>query len=476
MSVKLHPYLDDAGLTLTRIGDPGLALGGLDDDGYVISEKKTNLAERSFLPVKRECEKCHRVFFATKKKQCQCDDCMAAHRRALDRARRLKAKNYRRGRFRPRIFKNVCLNEGYDGFSNDSGCFGAAGKWLMDNHFPETQRYLDTSMGAGTCIYGHKILSFAYADLSIMPNFLAQENAELMADVTGNTYTVWCNSGTEATMRAMRIARAYTGRDKIATYVGAWHGTHDYGLIGLSAGIPAVISELMVQLSFNTADDFDRIKKRDLAAVMVEPIQASLPLDRSEYLRELRTVCTETGTVLIFDEMISGFRVGLKGAAGLYGISPDLTCYGKILGGGAPVGAVCGGQVMECIRSKNVRMGGTFSGNLGTMTYTNKVLKKLHQKELDYVHALTDQLQTKGANYYLLTHHGMARIIYTAKPVYTIADRDRLELPKTRHDPIRARALQAGVYLNPNNCIYLSLLHTKEDVEKILETLDAVTK
>jgi glutamate-1-semialdehyde 2,1-aminomutase len=334
---------------------------------------------------------------------------------------------------------------------------------------------LDTSMGAGTHLFGHHKIR-TKNDLFIFPNKYVDEASNLLCAVSGMSHVVWCNTGTEAVMRALRIARAYTNRNKIAMFLGGWHGTSDNTLIGISKGIPETFNDLLITLQFKDSD-FIHIAERDLAAVIVEPIQASLPIDRSEYLAKLQVACKASGTVLIFDELISGFRCGIGGAIKYYKITPDIVCYGKILGGGLPIGVVCGGDVMEIIRTGPVRMGGTFSGNPASMESCNHVLKQLLKKNIyEHLFNTVHNLSIHSQNYQIMTLAGMARVIYTGKNIQSLADRDSFEIPKDQQEKIHAKALDLGIYLNSNNCIMLSTFHTLSDINKIKKVLNVITK
>jgi glutamate-1-semialdehyde 2,1-aminomutase len=194
----------------------------------------------------------------------------------------------------------------------------------------------------------------------------------------------FANSGTEGTMMAIRAARAFTGRTKIAKFSGGYHGTHDYASVDggaagatgtgsavASAGIPAAVADTMVLAPFNDPDETERVLARhsdDLAAVIVEPIMGAagvIPGDET-FLRFLRELTQSMGALLVFDEVIS-FRIGYHGAQGRHGITPDLTTLGKIIGGGLPVGGFGGrGDIMELFdprRPGYLGHGGTFNAN-----------------------------------------------------------------------------------------------------------------
>jgi glutamate-1-semialdehyde 2,1-aminomutase len=194
------------------------------------------------------------------------------------------------------------------------------------------------------------------------------------------------NSGTEATMSALRLARRYTGRDKVVKFEGCYHGHVDSLLVKAgsgaltlgvpnSPGVPACLAELTLTLNFNDIDDVRetfRTMGNEIAAIIVEPVAGNMncipPVPG--FLEGLREICDEYGTVLIFDEVMTGFRVSLGGAQGLFGVTPDLTALGKVIGGGLPVGAFGGKrEIMEHIAPLGpVYQAGTLSGNPLAMT------------------------------------------------------------------------------------------------------------
>jgi glutamate-1-semialdehyde 2,1-aminomutase len=237
---------------------------------------------------------------------------------------------------------------------------------------------------------------------------LAERICERLPSVERVRFT---NSGTEATMLALRVARAFTGREKVAVFAGGYHGSHDYAAtvpadVSRAAGAPGVpeaVAQTMVVAPF---DDVEGARSAlephlaELAAVIVEPVLGSggvLPASR-DFLAFLRELTSEAGVLLIFDEIIS-FRVGYHGAQGRVGITPDLTTLGKIIGGGLPVGAVGGrADVMELFdprRDGRIVHGGTFNANPLTMAAGTATLDELSPERYDALEALAVELRTK---------------------------------------------------------------------------------
>src|SRR5262245_55740954 len=229
--------------------------------------------------------------------------------------------------------------------------------------------YIDYVGSWGPAILGHapKVVVDAVRDVATrgvscgMTNPRAVEMAELIADWIPSIEKVrMVNSGTEATMSCIRLARAFTRRDKIVKFDGCYHGHSDALLVKAgsgalthgqpgSAGVPSAFADLTISLPFNNAELLREVfqeNKNEIAAVIVEPIPANAGLyfPRKDYLSIVREECTTNSALLIFDEVITGFRVARGGAQQFFGIKPDLTALGKIIGGGLPVGAF-GGRV-----------------------------------------------------------------------------------------------------------------------------------
>jgi glutamate-1-semialdehyde 2,1-aminomutase len=215
------------------------------------------------------------------------------------------------------------------------------------------------------------------------------------------------NSGTEATMLALRAARAYTGREKIGKFVGSYHGSHDYAAVDLAAtehpGIPAAVADSLVALPFNDGAAVERIveaHRHELAALIVEPVMGASGVIAAQpgFLELLRAVTERHGIVLIFDEVIA-FRLGYGGAQGYFGVQPDLTTLGKIIGGGLPVGALGGREaIMACFdprRPGHIGHGGTFNGNPMTMAAGLATLEQLTPAVFERLEALTIELKQK---------------------------------------------------------------------------------
>lgn len=275
----------------------------------------------------------------------------------------------------------------------------AKGAYLWD---ADDKQYIDYVGSWGPMILGHAhpeviaaVQAAAENGLSFgAPTELETTLAKKICDLIPSIDKVrMVSSGTEATMSALRLARGFTGRDKILKFEGCYHGHSDSLLVKAgsgaltlgvptSPGVPASIAEHTLTLPFNDIEQVEQLFQEmgeQIAAIIVEPVAGNMNLiaPRPGFLEGLRKVCDEYGTVLIFDEVMTGFRVGLQGAQGLYNITPDLTCFGKVIGGGMPVGAFGGkAEIMNQIAPDGpVYQAGTLSGNPVAMTAGIKTLE-----------------------------------------------------------------------------------------------------
>ena len=280
--------------------------------------------------------------------------------------------------------------------------------------------YIDYVLSWGPLILGHsepnvvkaiqeqatKATSFGAPSLS------ENQLAKLVMDrVPGIEMIRFVSSGTEATMSALRLARGYTGRDKILKFEGSYHGHGDSLLIkagsgvatlGLpdSPGVPADIAKNTLTVAYNDLQSAKLVFEKygaDLAAVIVEPVAGNMGVvpPKPEFLKGLRELTEQYGTVLIFDEVMTGFRVDYGCAQGYYGITPDLTTLGKVIGGGLPVGAFAGKRdIMEKIAPAGpIYQAGTLSGNPLAMTAGYETLSRLNKDSYEYFKKLGDQLE-----------------------------------------------------------------------------------
>jgi len=310
------------------------------------------------------------------------------------------------------------------------------------------------------------------------------------------------SSGTEATMSALRLARGFTGRDKIVKFEGCYHGHSDSLLVKAgsgaltlgvptSPGVPASLAEHTITLTYNDSqqvrDTFAQIGEQ-IACIIVEPVAGNMncipPVPG--FLESLREVCDQYGSVLILDEVMTGFRVSLGGAQGYYGITPDLTTLGKVIGGGMPVGAFGGKRkIMEHIAPLGpVYQAGTLSGNPGAMAAGLKTLELIStpnffEKLADKTSAMAEGLRmhASAAGIPLTTNEvgGMFGYFFTEEERVTsfaqVSACDIERFKKFYHG-----MLQEGVYLAPSafEAGFVSSTHSDDDIADTLAAADKV--
>ena len=369
--------------------------------------------------------------------------------------------------------------------------------------------YIDYVLSWGPLILGHTdpdvvegIKRIAETGTSFgAPTLLENELAQLVIDRVPSIEMIrMVSSGTEATMSALRLARGFTGRNIILKFEGCYHGHGDSLLIkagsgvatlGLpdSPGVPESIAKNTITVAYNDLESvkvaFDEFGD-DLAAVIVEPVAGNMGVVPPEpgFLEGLRELTEKNGTLLIFDEVMTGFRVGYNCAQGHYGITPDITCLGKVIGGGLPVGAYGGKrEIMENIApAGTVYQAGTLSGNPLAMTAGIETLKKLTPASYDHFMKLGDQLEAgfrEAAEKYNIPHTvnragSMIGFFFTNENVsdYDKAKTSDLELFA---DYYRLMA-EEGIFLPPSQFegMFLSTAHTEEHIAKTVEAFHNV--
>ena len=313
----------------------------------------------------------------------------------------------------------------------------------------------------------------------------------------------FCNSGTEATMSAIRLARGFTGRDLIVKFDGCYHGHSDGLLVKAgsgaltlgcpdSSGVPADVARQTLVLPFNDPEALRRVfEKHDgqLAAVILElvPANAGLYLPKPGYLELLRQLTRDHGSVLIADEVMTGFRLGPAGAQGVFGLTPDLSCFGKIIGGGLPVGAFGGrAEIMDQLAPLGpVYQAGTLSGNPLAMAAGLAALDALQSSDAwNRLEAVGSELEQGMVGVAKATQIPMQfqRIgsmfcgYFTEHPVWNLADAMRSD--RTRFARFFHGMLDRGVYLAPSQfeAGFISTAHTSAEIEATIRAAEAVLK
>ncbi|MDO4453846.1 MAG: glutamate-1-semialdehyde 2,1-aminomutase [Eubacteriales bacterium] len=326
------------------------------------------------------------------------------------------------------------------------------------------------------------------------------EMARLICEVVPSIEMVrMVNSGTEAVMSAVRAARGYTGRNKIVKFMGCYHGHSDAMLVkagsgvmtsGIpdSAGVPSGCTQDTLSANYNDLESAETLFAQfgeEIAAVIVEPVGANMGVVPPEkgFLEGLRKLCTKYGAVLIFDEVITGFRLGIDGAQGYYGVQPDLTTFGKIIGAGMPVGAYGGKkEIMRCVSPVgNVYQAGTLSGNpvamaagitqLTILRDHPEIYKELNEKG-DWFFKEMEKVARESKKQWQVNHVGsLGCIFFTDQPVTDYASAktsDTARFAKYFH-----YMLDHGIHLGPSQfeAMFLSAAHTEEELQKTLDII-----
>jgi len=359
------------------------------------------------------------------------------------------------------------------------------------------------------CSWGPMILGHAHPDVieAIQqtarqgtsfgaPTELEVNLAQLIVDAVPSIEKVrLVNSGTEATMSALRLARGYTGRSKVIKFEGCYHGHVDSLLVKAgsgattfgvpdSAGVPASFTQHTITLPYNDAAAVREVMERqahDIACVIVEPVAGNMGVvpPKPGFLQELRQICSQYEVLLIFDEVITGFRVAYGGAQELFGVMPDITCLGKIIGGGLPVGAYGGrAEVMDFVSPLGpVYQAGTLAGNplamaagIKTLTLLSKpgVYEQLEGLAEQLACGWEDNLKKVGVPTYCTRVGSMLCTFFTPGPVENYRQAQQADTRK--YARFFWGMLNRGVNLAPSQfeAMFLSLAHTPEDIERTL--------
>ncbi|MDQ5822355.1 MAG: thioester reductase domain-containing protein, partial [Actinomycetota bacterium] len=374
--------------------------------------------------------------------------------------------------------------------------------WDIDGN-----EYLDISIGYGVHFFGHQpdfIVDALREQLEkgvhIGPQASQSGNvARLLCELTGLSRAVFCSSGTEAVMASLRFARAATGRTRFVMFEGSYHGWSDptlalpagpRGSIPMARGIGAGAMSDVVVLEYGALESLETIRALapELAAVLVEPVQSRRPdLQPVEFLRELRQITRAAGAALVFDEIITGFRIHPGGAQAWAGVDADLVVYGKILGGGMPIGAIAGRpEFMDTVDGgawsygddssptvPTTFFGGTFNRNPMSMAAAQAVLTRLkaegpqlQQRLGDTVTALADEFNAfcREEDFPLQVVHFASLFRFIGEGDYSL---QRFPIPIDLF--FYMLALQ-GIYVLESRVCFLSVSHTADDVQHIVET------
>ncbi|HEX7028761.1 MAG TPA: glutamate-1-semialdehyde 2,1-aminomutase [Gammaproteobacteria bacterium] len=384
----------------------------------------------------------------------------------------------------------------------------ASGAYLYD---ADGKRYIDYVGSWGPMILGHAhpevvkaVQQAAERGLSFgAPTELETAMADKVCELVPSIDMVrMVSSGTEATMSAVRLARGYTGRDKLVKFEGCYHGHGDSFLIKAgsgaltlgvptSPGVPAALAEHTLTLDFNDIDSVTRAFQNygdDIACVIVEPIAGNMNCvpPKPGFLEGLRELCDRYGSVLIFDEVMTGFRAALGGAQAFYNVRPDLTTLGKVIGGGMPVGAFGGRtEIMRQLAPLGpVYQAGTLSGNPIAMTAGLKTLELISRpgffetlaaKTAQLIDGLQQAANRIGVPFTCNHVGGMFGIFFTKQSrIETFADISRCDIE--RFKLFFHGMLERGIYLAPSayEAGFLSIAHTAQDIAETVTAAEDV--
>jgi glutamate-1-semialdehyde 2,1-aminomutase len=383
--------------------------------------------------------------------------------------------------------------------------------WDVDGN-----RYIDYLMAYGALILGHRhprIIAEIEEQLQegIMFGTTTEREIELAKLITTIVpcaeMVTFANSGTEATMEALRIARAVTGKDKLVKFEGHYHGHHDYVLFSVDSpspvsglesspaklpyfpGIPEEIAKTVIVAPWNNVAGLERLLKKnntDIAAVITEPVMCSqgvIPPD-ADYLKQLRELTIKYDTLLIFDEVLTGFRLAKGGAQEFYGVKPDLACYAKALGGGAPIAAVAGRRdLLSQVGPGRIGFGGTYNAHPLSLAASKATLQTLLANDGEAFRRMADlgsKLKTRleetfhAAGYNVVINAvGPLLSIYFTRLKKVSTYRQAIQADGEKYKRFRNEMLKHGVYMHPDGLERLSIsaVHTEHEID---ETIIAV--
>jgi glutamate-1-semialdehyde 2,1-aminomutase len=379
----------------------------------------------------------------------------------------------------------------------------AAGSRIYDL---DGREYIDYVLGSGPMLLGHghpRVVAAvqeqaARGSTYFTINREALALAEMLVDAVPCAEQVkFVGSGTEATFAALRLARVYTGREKVLKFEGGYHGNHDYSLVSVTpanpppypepaqdtAGVPAAVRDTVLVAPFNDSEaarDIIIDHARELAAVIVEPLQRSLP-PVPGFLAALRAACTRAGALLVFDEVVTGFRLAWGGAQERYGVRPDLACYGKVVFGGYAGGAVAGPRDVlafaDPARGKaGINMTGTLSGNpvsaaagLATLQVIAEQGAGYYERLFGYGDRLRDGLtvafRARGIPVQAPGEGPVFQVFIQEQPIREY--RDTLHADNERWTRFCHGMIRRGVYVNGGK-VYISAAHTGDDLQATL--------
>ncbi len=387
-----------------------------------------------------------------------------------------------------------------------------AGSRMWDT---EGREFIDYYLGSASLVLGHshpEVTDAVRRQLDSGTQFYevspaAIDLAELIVEAVPSAERLkYAMSGTEGVTAAIRVARAHTGKSKVLKFEGAYHGSHDWMLWGYrhsvpiaypaaepdSPGIPRELQSLVLVAPYNDADFFESLvvqHKAELGAVVAEPLLGNVK-PKPGFLDAVRRVTREHGIPLIFDEVVTGFRLALGGAQEFYGVTPDMTALGKSLGGGLPIGALVGSaELMDYFSPARIQEGsavlhvGTFSGNplscvAGAAMIrvlrrpgTYERLHQLGQRLADGMRGISERL---GVPTVVVNEGPMVDIWFTRQPINSYPDTWRADHALARR--FKLGLIDRGIWSPPGHKMFISLAHSDEDIDRSLDAAEASMK
>jgi glutamate-1-semialdehyde 2,1-aminomutase len=388
------------------------------------------------------------------------------------------------------------------------------GAYIWDQ---DDNKYIDYRLGFGPVILGHAECGVTdrIREALEMGNTFAMTNeyeisvAERIRELTGVDMVRLSNTGTEVTMHAIRIARAFTGREKILKFEGHYHGFHDYTLwncyppipgagyrrnpvlVAHGSGIPKVIGDLVYSLPFN---DFDLVEKKvreqwgDIACIIMEPIMGNTAsiMPQKGFLENLRKLCDKYGILLIFDEVKTGFRIAKGGAQEFFGIKADIATYAKALGNGFPVAAMGGKrEILSEIGPGKIPMGGTYTGNAAAAAAADATLEAIQGGALEKVDAhgkrlmegMREIFDRRGVPAVIQGPPSMPGVVFTERD--TVEEyRDWADSDHDTYEEVILGLFERGVMPDKDSREpwFVSAAHSDEDADFVLNALDDTLK
>lgn len=376
----------------------------------------------------------------------------------------------------------------------------------------EDREYVDYVGGAGALILGHshpavvaamQAQTARGAHMYGVLNDVAIRLAErLVADIPCAEKIAYATTGSEATAYCMRLARAFTGRDLVLKFEGAYHGNHDYALASTfptllgndphgqddTGGRPAGTRSTMLVAPYNDAEAVRRIvreRKGEIAAIIVEPVQRIIPAE-PEFLTALRTICDQNGIVLIFDEVVCGFRLAYGGAQAFFGVTPDLASYGKVVGAGGPMSCIAGKAAILDLANPAMKgkrnyayFNGTLHGNPIAAAATFAMLDELSKPgTYDRLNAYSDTVSADMQK--VLDRHGLrARVEHTGSlwQILFLDRKPRTQADMLDNDAAAMRRLDVELLKRSQSVLpgvrrFFSCVHGGSEVEELLRALD----